>query len=384
MPQSASPSSRHSQFSIARDLNLSQASVSNALNGKRHLCNPETYTRIWAYATQVGYRGRGIAPEVAPSSGGLKQVGVIFGGDPLLTRCDPAMVSLLLAIERALARHGVSVVSLGSPGELWLPLEEPVRAGLAKHALLILGEVEADFVARLVKRPRRVVTLGSAFPRLAPAILNHDEQAADLLVSHLKNHGHRRILWLGGGVGKQSLASKHLALGHAAAKHGMELVAEPATFGKNSHEAGRRGAREFLQRSATRGGVPTAVVCSDARVAHGAMEQFALAGLVVPRDLSVAALEAGGLPTDKLPAVTAAGSDPEAMGMLAAEMLNSGSPLTATYTAPLHPPARLLLGETVGPRPAEADAPLHILRSATDRKPRGKAAHPPLENPHAA
>jgi predicted transcriptional regulator len=49
---------KHSQSTIARDLRLSQSSVSNALAGKRDMCSPENFERVWAYAEQVGYRTR--------------------------------------------------------------------------------------------------------------------------------------------------------------------------------------------------------------------------------------------------------------------------------------------------------------------------------------
>jgi DNA-binding LacI/PurR family transcriptional regulator len=49
---------KHSQSTIARDLRLSQSTVSNALAGKRDMCSPENFERVWSYAAQVGYRAR--------------------------------------------------------------------------------------------------------------------------------------------------------------------------------------------------------------------------------------------------------------------------------------------------------------------------------------
>ena len=46
---------RVTQFTIARDLGLSKATVSNALNRKPERCSPVVYARIWEYAREVGY-----------------------------------------------------------------------------------------------------------------------------------------------------------------------------------------------------------------------------------------------------------------------------------------------------------------------------------------
>lgn len=338
----------HSQFTIARDLNISQPSVSNALTGKRHLCHSETYARVWAYAAAIGYRGRGMAIDIAPIEGGLRQVGVIFGGDPLQTRCDPGMCAVHWTIEKILASRGISLVSLGAANEPWRKIENFARGGLKRHALLVFGEITAEFAATLLERPRRLVTVGTAFPGVGPAVVNHDEQAADLLLSHLKNGGHEHVLWFGGGWAEETLKTKRRAVSHAAERHGVSV--HPNIYGVrgNSREAGRQAARNLLAR-ADRATLPaTAIVCSDAWVARGAIEELARARVSVPDDLSVVAMEFSRATADETPVITSAGSDPEAMGRVVAEILTDCVPISAAYARTVHPPARLLLGKTSG------------------------------------
>jgi LacI family transcriptional regulator len=49
-----------SQKQIARDLGVSQALVSMALNGRRAGMSRDNYQRIWDYAIQIGYRPKGM------------------------------------------------------------------------------------------------------------------------------------------------------------------------------------------------------------------------------------------------------------------------------------------------------------------------------------
>jgi DNA-binding LacI/PurR family transcriptional regulator len=61
---------RVTQFTIARALWLSKATVSNALNRKPERCSLVEYARIWEYAREVGYV---TAPVRGAGSGGWRR-----------------------------------------------------------------------------------------------------------------------------------------------------------------------------------------------------------------------------------------------------------------------------------------------------------------------
>jgi len=67
-----------SQTQIARDLGVSQALVSLALNGRSEGIHPETYRRIWDRAISQGYLPKGMRVESAPDKSRIQQIGFIL------------------------------------------------------------------------------------------------------------------------------------------------------------------------------------------------------------------------------------------------------------------------------------------------------------------
>jgi len=67
-----------SQTQLAKELGISQALVSLALNGRSVGINPDTYKRIWERAVSLGYLPKGMRLESTPDSARIKQVGYIL------------------------------------------------------------------------------------------------------------------------------------------------------------------------------------------------------------------------------------------------------------------------------------------------------------------
>ena len=57
-----------SQTQLARELGISQALVSLALNGRKEGINAETYERVWAHATKRGYSPKGMHLAASPAA----------------------------------------------------------------------------------------------------------------------------------------------------------------------------------------------------------------------------------------------------------------------------------------------------------------------------
>ena len=67
-----------SQTQLAKQLGISQALVSLALNGRSAGINPDTYKRIWDHAVSVGYLPKGMRVDSTPDSTRVKQIGFIL------------------------------------------------------------------------------------------------------------------------------------------------------------------------------------------------------------------------------------------------------------------------------------------------------------------
>lgn len=343
---------RHSQFSIARDLGLSQATVSNALTGKRHLCTPENYARVWAHALTVGYRGRGMVPEATPAEVEVKQVVIVHGRRPD-AGADALLATLQWTLEETLAEQSIATVSLGRWDHLREKLARKLwQTGAAKPPAVIVGDVPADFLAELKAQTPRVVTIGCYHPTGAPAVLNHDEQAADLLVTHLLGLGHERFTWLGGGDHSSVLATRMVAVAAAVTKGRAAFQADLGPcVSPISREAGRTGAAALIRRHTNARGdtSPTAVICSNALVARTAIDGFTRAGIAVPGEISVVALDAAGACHDERPVITSAASDPAKMGRAAADLLLDFPFAKTGRFRRIVAPATLSPGKTSGP-----------------------------------
>src|SRR5258708_4414041 len=101
------------QSSIARDLGLSQAAVSYALNGFGARIGGETYERVWKHALAIGYRAKGLFPAATPLTV-VGQIGIVHGRGPICVRPDSFNMDVHGAIENQLAARDIATIPLGS------------------------------------------------------------------------------------------------------------------------------------------------------------------------------------------------------------------------------------------------------------------------------
>ena len=107
-----------SQTQLAKQLGISQALVSLALNGRSAGINPDTYKRIWDHAVSVGYLPKGMRVDSTPDSTRVKQIGFILRarGRPIPARIAAALtITLILAFELLLPGPGSALFLTGVP-----------------------------------------------------------------------------------------------------------------------------------------------------------------------------------------------------------------------------------------------------------------------------
>lgn len=311
------------------------------LNGKQHLFKPETCVRIWDHALAAGYRGVGISMEVAPpESGGFHHVGMIHAVPEL--RLHPFFAAVQWATEELLAERAIPVVPCGVVGGIRDRMMKHLSSGrTAKPALIVMGEVSLLTLAELAARSSRIVTVMSACPLHAPAVLNNEAEAVALLLARLKQAGHRDVVWFGRGL-------RH-ALTDIAMRAGIRLRVDDQ-FGApdTSLRGGRHAADAFLQTTFPADSKPTAVLCSDLSVARGAIAAFRTAGVAIPDELSVAAI---GYPDpldhDSLN-ITSAGSAPAQIAVGIVELLLENRAAASGLHRCIVPPAQLFVGNSDG------------------------------------
>lgn len=342
-----------SQQRIARDLGVSQALVSLALNGRKDGINAETYRQIWDHALKLGYQPKGMKPAQTPAGARQRQVGLILRAGLNIHNQGSYFSLVLHGLHTVLAAQGFATVFLGSEDTLdRRRLESFFPEDHALKGVVMLGEVAPAFLKELRRFERRLVAVSARHPGRCHSVIGNESQALDLLVAHLHGLGHRRIGWLGGNRHLSRHQMRFDAYRAALAQHGLAFDERYCVRLEQGDRAEGGEAILSLLPHAARRDFPTAFLCYNTLMAHGATKALLRAGWAVPGRCSIAGTDNSRLATAESPPVTVAGSDAEKLGAAAARLLLDTTGGDDESFNDLILPAQLLPGETTGPAPA--------------------------------
>lgn len=346
------PKRRVSQQSIARDLGISQALVSLALNGRKEGISPETYKSIWDHASRLGYQPKGMNLARSPAGVRQRQVGFILRAGLSIHNQGSYFGLVLHGLHTALAARGHTAVYLGAEDAL-----EPARlpelfpAGHALRGVVLLGEVGPAFLQQLRRFESRLVAVSARHPGQCHSVIANEPQALELLVGHLHALGHRRFGWLGGNVALNRHQMRHDALREALRARGLQIEDRyDVRLAQGDRAAGFEAVLSFLPH-ARRKDFPTALVCYNTLMAAGAVKALLREGWRVPGDISIAGADNSRLAAAESPRLTVAGSDAEKLGAAAARLLLDATGEGDESITDLILPAQLIAGDSTGPAP---------------------------------
>lgn len=296
-----SRSRRPSLATVAADLGVSVATVSNAFNRPDRV-SAELRARVLARAREVGYAG----PDPAARQlrrGRSDTVGLVFTDDLAFAFDDPASLGFLAGVAEACGSGGRSLLLLaGGPPSTPALLASPVSTA-AIDALIVYSVPDGD-PHLLAGLDRGVPVVVVDAPRDQPDVdwvgLD-DRSAARELATHVAGLGHRRIgvvcTRLGasrynGPVGEDRRHSASYAVQRermagffeglaAAGIDGADVSVEERFL--DSRDSGGEALTSLL----TRRPDLTAVCCLADVLALGVLDAAAKRGLRVPEDLSV-------------------------------------------------------------------------------------------------
>lgn len=338
-----------SQQRIARDLKVSQALVSLALNGRKGGIHPETYQRIWTHAQSLGYEPKGMNLERSPTPARSQQIGFILRAGLNIHTQGSYFSHVLHGLHTELAERGYAAVFFGTEDTLTKErLAHFFRPRQAPAGVVLFGEVAAAFLQELRALTTKVVAVSARHAGFCHSVVGNEPQALQLLVQHLWELGHRRIGWLGGNVG----------LGRHEARYGAFVAALQACGGRvddryrvclqQADRAEGAQAIDALLPLAKRKDFPTAFVTYNTLMAAGATMALAREGWKVPGDCSIAAADNSRLAQTETPRLTVAGTDTEKLGQAAARLLLD---VIAREDESLHDlilPSDFVVGESTG------------------------------------
>jgi LacI family transcriptional regulator len=116
-------------------------------------------------------------------------------------------------------------------------------------------------------------------------VLLDEREGCNLLISHLLEHGHTRIAYVGGPVGNTSADDRRAAFRDVMSALGLDLPADYVQMGDDhwSEDSGARATAALLALDRP----PSAIVAGSEVLAVGALRKLRSAGVDVPRDIAL-------------------------------------------------------------------------------------------------
>jgi LacI family transcriptional regulator len=330
---------------LAANLGLSVTTVSRALDGYGDVA-AATRERVLAEAERTGYQPNRAARALRQGRAGA--IGVVLP-TPAGHFADPFFLQLLAAIGPCLAKAGLDLLVMAAP-----PGPEEIRA--YRHlvegrridgVLLARTRVADERVAWLQAHGVPFVTHGRTGAARPHAWVDVDGAAAfGEAVRLLAAHGHRRMALINAprhyNFARDRAAGWRAALAALGLDDALRREAEP------TEANGQSLAAALLARPAA----PTALVCATDRLAVGALNALAEAGLGAGRDVSVTGYDDLPVAGWVRPGLTSFAQPTEEVAVLMVDMLLKL--LAGADPAGLNAllKARLVVRDSAGPAPS--------------------------------
>jgi LacI family transcriptional regulator, repressor for deo operon, udp, cdd, tsx, nupC, and nupG len=309
---------------VAKQAGVSVATVSRVFNSPDKV-SPETRQLV-----ETAARERGYLPNASARSLRTQRSRVL--GVVLPTLLNPVFAECLEGIARSATRAGYAI----------LPLTTNYRLEEEEQAVNLLLAGSVDAMILVVSSPETsnaLQRLGSArlpyvlaYNRHAghPCVSVDSEQAVAALVARLAALGHRRIAMVSGQLSASDRAQQRrrgFLQGMEAA--GLTLQQEDQVLEVPFVETAVSEITELLNRRPR----PTALVCSNDLLAIRSLRAAHLAGLAVPRDLTVVGFDGIALGEDLTPMLSTITQPNADIGRCSVELLVQALAAGATLGA---------------------------------------------------
>jgi DNA-binding LacI/PurR family transcriptional regulator len=300
---------------IARDLGISKAAVSYALNGQPGVA-ADTRQRVAERAAQLGWHASSSARALSGARTGV--VGLVLARPPDLLTIETFFMHFLAGVEKVLTEANMSLLLrvVGDHPDEEIQVYERWWGERRIDGVILVDERYHDpRIAAVERIGLPAVLCGGPVKGAAISCLWTDQVGdAAVAVHHLVDLGHRRIAHVSGPKDFVHERARRRGVRRAAAAKGVEVLTVEASY--TGPQAG-----EVTHRLLDADHPPTAVIYGSDVMALAGLTAAAECRVRVPRDLSVLSWDDSTLTTLVHPSVTALRRDTPAYGALAAGML---------------------------------------------------------------
>lgn len=266
---------------VAEAVGVHVSTVSRALDPKtRHLITPEVAEAVLRVAEKLDYHQNTAAYSLKTNR--TRTIGVIV---PDIA--NPVFPPIIRGVEDRLAASGYVAILANTDGDLKREagITEMLRARGVDGILLASVEREDQAISRLAAEGLPVATVNRRVDDPAiPSVVHDEDDGMRRILTHLAALGHRHVANIAGPQSLSTGESRYRAFERHRALLGLDPDPELVAFSRVFNDAeGERCTEELL----ARGRPFTALVCSNDRVALGAVSALRRRNLACPDDISV-------------------------------------------------------------------------------------------------
>ncbi|MBB6240637.1 LacI family DNA-binding transcriptional regulator [Rhodanobacter sp. MP1X3] len=265
---------------VAREANVSVASVSRALNGGSGV-TAETGQRIREVASRLRY-----IPHAAARMLITRRTNTI--GALLPDLYGEFFSELIRGIDLAARARGLHLL-VSSSHDSSDDAAAALRAmqGRVDGMLIMSAHVDDAFLRANLPEGLPTVLINSAVKNKAYGVINVDNYAcARAMVKHLLDVGHKNVAFIAGPENNFDAQQREKGYRAAMAKFASK-IAPNVVAGDFTEEAGYRAGQELLAQKKR----PSAVFAANDMMAVGCMHAFREAGLRMPQDIALAGFD---------------------------------------------------------------------------------------------
>lgn len=325
---------------VAKQAGVSQPTVSLVLsqNPKARVA-PETRARVLRAAEELGYRPNRLAQGLVRRRSFA--LGILVPGI-----ANPVNADIISGVERVATQAGYAVL-LCETGETGVAQHLTALADRQIDGVIVAGISESSLPEADLGRMNVVLVNQSS---AAFSSVQDDSLAAGGIAGeHLLSIGHRRVAFIGPVSSASAYRLRERGFARALRAAGEAPPSERWQRAEPTVVGGIAAMRALLALAEP----PTAVFCANDLIALGAHKACTLAGIAVPRDMSILGCDDIDLGTLVTPELSTIGTPKRELGARAARLLlrqfdGDGRAAPTTQTLPV----KLVLRGTTG-RPRE-------------------------------
>ena len=262
---------------VAERAGVSPATVSRVLNGTA-VVREATRDKVLSVVDELGYRPNRLAANLRRQQ--VQMIGVVVSDIE-----NPHFTQMVRAIEDTAYLKGFRVLLCNTDEDAAKQREYLGVLVAERVAGVVISPTEpaAPEIGELIDYGAAVVAFDRAVAdRRADAVLAANAEAARVATEHLLAIGHKRVGFVGGLTGIETATTREAGYEEAMTAAGL---ASPVARGDFRVEGGRRATEELLAQGAS------GVVVANNLMAVGALQAIREAGLRVPAELSLVAID---------------------------------------------------------------------------------------------